>query len=273
MGSPTKTDDSELPILPFNEGGWLPLADCHRPATKPSPSFDSDTNLPLWYRKVDLYLANIPNDLQWPYIPSVLRDKVREALWAYYLPTTATATSVLNRLEESYPVPGDCAGSRTTFWSRRQLLGETAEDYVNRLRALIAPAFPGVPKGKKDLPVLERFLKGTRDLCTRRRIIQEPPAGVWCAIRLTRSYAKATELVPERDGNCMTVEPQTTPILMGNRARVGHWGYRSGTAASNVYQRLTSVHEVLLCRVISQACHLQWDGSLKADASVTTRNR
>ncbi|KAF7258271.1 hypothetical protein EG68_04673 [Paragonimus skrjabini miyazakii] len=138
MGSPTKKDDFEPPDIPFKEGCRALFADCHRPAIKPPPSFDSDTNLPLWRRKVDLHLANIPTDNQGPYIFSLLSDNVQEALWASDLSTTATATAIWSKLEELYQVPDNRAESRTTFWSRRQLLGETVEDCANQLRVLVA---------------------------------------------------------------------------------------------------------------------------------------
>ncbi|KAF8565724.1 hypothetical protein P879_09696, partial [Paragonimus westermani] len=142
------------------------------------------TNLPLWRRKVELYLANIPTDLQGPYILSLLSDNVQEVLWATDLPTTARAGAIWNKLDELYPVLDDRAESRTTFWNRRQLLGETVKSYANQLRVLVARAFPDPPKDTKDLLVFERFLEGVGDLSTRRRFIQEPPADLSCAIRL-----------------------------------------------------------------------------------------
>ncbi|KAF8562660.1 hypothetical protein P879_11808 [Paragonimus westermani] len=184
MGSPTNAVDSEPPILPFIEGGRLPFDDFHRPSNKPPLSFDSDTNLPLWRRKVDLYLANIPTDLQGPYILSVLSDNVQEVLWVSDLPTTATAASIWNKLEGLYPVSYDRAKSQTTFWNCRQLLEETVEGYANQLTVLVARAFPDAPKDTRDLLVFERFLEGVGDLSTRRRFIQEPPAVLSCAIRL-----------------------------------------------------------------------------------------
>ncbi|KAF7238901.1 hypothetical protein EG68_10617 [Paragonimus skrjabini miyazakii] len=123
-----------------------------------SPSFDSDANLPLWRRKVDLYLANIPTDNQEPYILSLLSDNVQEVLWAFYLSTTATAAAICSELEELYPVPDNRAESRTTFWSRRQLLVETVEDYANQLRVLVTRAFPDDPKETKGLLMFEKFL-------------------------------------------------------------------------------------------------------------------
>ncbi|KAF8564960.1 hypothetical protein P879_10229 [Paragonimus westermani] len=153
---------------------------------------------------------------------SLLSDNVQEVLWGSDLPTTATAASIWNKLEELYPVPDDRAELRTMLWNRRQLLGETVEGYANQLRVLVARAFPDASKDTKDLLVFERFVEGIGDPSTRRRFIQEPPADL-CTIRLARSYAKAIEVVPERDGNCMAVEPQTTPISLGNCARVHHW--------------------------------------------------
>ncbi|KAF7261727.1 hypothetical protein EG68_00896 [Paragonimus skrjabini miyazakii] len=187
------------------------------PAIKLPPSFDSDTNLPLWRRKVDLYLANIPTDYQGSYILSLLSDNVQEVLWASDLSTTATATAIWSKLEELYPVPDNRAESRTTFWSRRQLLGETVEDYANQLRVLVARAFPDAPKETKDLLVFERFLEGIGDLPTRRRFIQEPPIDLSCAIRLARSYAKSAELVPERDENCYYLLRMSKHLIQARR--------------------------------------------------------
>ncbi|KAF7234372.1 hypothetical protein EG68_12101, partial [Paragonimus skrjabini miyazakii] len=197
-------------------------ADCYRPAIKAPLSFDSGANLPLWRRKVDLYLANIPTVPQGPYISSLLSGNIQEVLWASDLSTTATAAAIWSKLEELYPVPDNRKESRTTVWSRRQLLGETVEDYANQLQVLVARAFPDTPKGTKDLLVFERFIEGIRDLPTRRRFIQEPPTDLSCAIRLARSYAKSAELVPERDGNCMTVRHLTATTSIRNHTRSHH---------------------------------------------------
>ncbi|KAF8568482.1 hypothetical protein P879_03337, partial [Paragonimus westermani] len=147
IGSPIKTDDFVPHIIPFNKGGRLLLADCHRPANKPPASIDSDTNLLLWRQKLDLCLANMPTYLQGPYI-------------------LTAAASVWNKLEELCSVPDDRVGSRTTFWNRRELLGETVEGYANQLRMLGGRTFPDALKNTEGLLLFESFLEVTRDFST-----------------------------------------------------------------------------------------------------------
>ncbi|KAF7255067.1 hypothetical protein EG68_07917 [Paragonimus skrjabini miyazakii] len=197
VGSPTKKDDFEPPVIPFREGCPVLFTNCQSPAIKPPPSFDSDTNLPLWRREVGLYIVNIPTDNQEPYIFSLLSDNVQEVLWASDLSTAATTTAIWSKLEELYPVPDNRAESRTTFWSHRQLLEETVEDYVNQLRRRTCWCLRGSSK--------------------------EPPTDLSCPIRLARSYAKSAELVSERDDNCMAVKPLAAPISIRDHMRAQHW--------------------------------------------------
>ncbi|KAF8570106.1 hypothetical protein P879_01550 [Paragonimus westermani] len=192
-----------------------------RPVTPP-PSFGSDTNLPPWRQKADLYLGDIPTACQGPYTRNLSSDNVRQVLSASDSSTTAAAAATWHKLEELYPAPDDRAGLRITFWSRRQLVEETMECHSDQKRVLVAGAFPDGSKDTKDLLVLGRFLEGFRDLLTRRRFIQQLPADLLCAIHLARSYTKSTELVPKRNGNCMTAKSQNTPIQMRNHVSEHH---------------------------------------------------
>ncbi|KAF6777990.1 hypothetical protein AHF37_02542 [Paragonimus kellicotti] len=122
---------SEPPIIPVKRSRKVSAADYHRPVINPPSSFYWDTNLLIWWRKVDLYLERTPTDHQGSYILSWLSDTVQEVLWVPDLSTTATATSIRSWLDEFYLVLGDRVESRTTFLSRGQLIEETAESYTN----------------------------------------------------------------------------------------------------------------------------------------------
>ncbi|KAF7256176.1 hypothetical protein EG68_07019 [Paragonimus skrjabini miyazakii] len=84
MGSTTKTDDFEPPFNLFKESCRASFAYCHRPSIKFPPPFDSDTNLPLWWRNLVLYPVIIHTDHQGIYIFNLLSDNVQDFIYNIY---------------------------------------------------------------------------------------------------------------------------------------------------------------------------------------------
>ncbi|OON18051.1 hypothetical protein X801_06104 [Opisthorchis viverrini] len=175
------------------------------PKLPTSPKFPPEKDFTLWSFRARPFLESVPTDQFGVFLVSLLDDDALCQVQVSGILLTSRPKILWSLLEELFRCVQLALMSLEKFWERKQLQGETVDQYVAVLREIAAKAFPNESPADRNSQILKRFPLGLTKDHLKAKFVRKPPLRLAVALTTARSCEALCPILPSLPVNVAAV--------------------------------------------------------------------
>ncbi|TGZ69633.1 hypothetical protein CRM22_003628 [Opisthorchis felineus] len=215
-------DEFEPPVVSYahklSNSSMIP--DRSVPALRPPNVFSPGDDFTLWSFRARSYLKEVPAAQYGQYLLSLLDDSAARQLLSTGTSIEAPPAALWEILDDLFNVRQPTLLQLERFRERKQLPGESVDQFMVSLRSLATKIYAPEDRIKTEEELLQQFILGVSHPGLKAELIRRSPDNIRDAIQLGRSYEATSALEPQLHALKLTTNSsprQPSPRSWNNR--------------------------------------------------------